>query len=132
MLTLPRPSFRQLLLVALLLLAGLLAAVALRGLASVENLLASSRSGAQRSLALNAHVDRLNEQGLTMERAARQGLVLLALVLLAAGMAGTVLLNSQELLPGAQPSPGTRGCTWPRWPCSPCSSAGWRPASSRP
>lgn len=127
MLTLPRPSFRQLLLVALLLLAGLLAAVALRGLASVENLLASSRSGAQRSLALNAHVDRLNEQGLTMERAARQGLVLLA-----AGMAGTVLLNSQELLPGAQPSPGTRGCTWPRWPCSPCSSAGWRPASSRP
>jgi membrane glycosyltransferase len=41
--------------------------------------------------------------------AARRRLVLLALVLLAAGTAGTVLLHSQELLPGAQPSPWYTG-----------------------
>jgi len=74
--SLPRPSFRQLLLVAFLLLAGLMAAVALRGLATFEDQLQRSRGGAERSLALNRHVDRLGEQGLTMERAARQYLVL--------------------------------------------------------
>ncbi len=74
--SLPRPSFRQLLLVAFLLVAGLLAAVALQGLATFEDLLQRSRSGAQRSLALNGHVDRLAEHGQTMERAARQYLVL--------------------------------------------------------
>ena len=114
MLTLPRPSFRQLLLVAFLLLAGLLAAVALRGLASVEDLLASSRSGAQRSLALNAHVDRLNEQGLTMERAARQYLVLQDPALrdtfqrAASAAAAEVQALRQAPVGGAQPAPVDR------------------------
>ncbi len=74
--SLPRPSFRQLLLVAFLLVAGLLAAVAWRGLTTFEDLLQRSRDGAQRSLTLNGHVDRLNEHSVTMERAARQYRVL--------------------------------------------------------
>jgi two-component system sensor histidine kinase GlrK len=73
---LPRPSFRQLLLVAFLLVATLLAAVALRGLVSFEDLLQRSRDGAERTLALSGHVERLGEHGLTMERTARQFLVL--------------------------------------------------------
>ncbi len=74
--TLPRPSFRQLLLVAFLLVAGLLGAVALRGQYTLERLLERSRAGAERTLQLSGHAERLGEQGLAMERAARQFLVL--------------------------------------------------------
>jgi len=74
--TLPRPSFRQLLLVAFLLVAGLLGAVALRGQYTLESLLERSRAGAERTLQLSGHAERLGEQGLAMERAARQFLVL--------------------------------------------------------
>ncbi len=73
---LPRPSFRQLLLVAFLLVATLLGAVALRGQSTLERLLERSRAGADRTLQLSGHAERLGEQGLAMERAARQFLVL--------------------------------------------------------
>ena len=74
--TLPRPSFRQLLLVAFLLVATLLGGVALRGQLTLESLLQRSRAGAERTLQLNGHAERLGETTLTMERAARQYLVL--------------------------------------------------------
>ena len=73
---LARASFRQLLVVAFLLVATLLAAVSLRGLVTLERLLQQSRAGAERSLQLSGHVERLGEHGVTMERAARQYLVL--------------------------------------------------------
>lgn len=73
---LPRPSFRQLLLVAFLLVALLLAAVSLRGLFTLQGLLDRSQDGARQALQLRAHVERLGEHSLTMERAARQYLVL--------------------------------------------------------
>ncbi len=76
MAALPRPSFRQLLLVAFLLVATLLGGVALRGQWTLESLLQRSRSGAERTLQLNGHAERLGETTLTMERAARQFLVL--------------------------------------------------------
>lgn len=72
----PRPSFRHLLLVAFLLVALLMAAVSLRGLTTLQGLLDSSQNGARQALLLNAHVERLGEHSLTMERAARQYLVL--------------------------------------------------------
>jgi two-component system, NtrC family, sensor histidine kinase GlrK len=76
MAALPRPSFRQLLLVAFLLVATLLGGVALRGQLTLESLLQRSRAGAERTLQLNGHAERLGETTLTMERAARQFLVL--------------------------------------------------------
>lgn len=71
-----RPSFRQLLLVAFLLVATLLGAVALRGQLTLEDLLQRSRAGAERAQQLNDHAERLGEATLTMQRAARQFLVL--------------------------------------------------------
>ena len=73
---LPRPSFRQLLLLGFLLVALLMAAVSLRGLSTLQGLLDRSQDGARQALQLNAHVERLGDQALTMERAARQYLVL--------------------------------------------------------
>ena len=75
-LSLPRPSFRQLLLVAFLLVATLLGGVALRGQLTLEGLLERSRAENQRTLQLSSHAERLGEATLTMERAARQYLVL--------------------------------------------------------
>lgn len=72
----PRLSFRQLLLAAFLLQALLLGGVALRGQLTLESLLQRSRAGAERTLQLNGHAERLGETTLTMERAARQYLVL--------------------------------------------------------
>lgn len=72
----PRLSFRQLLLAAFLLQALLLGGVALRGQLTLEDLLQRSRAGAERALQLNGHAERLGETTLTMERAARQYLVL--------------------------------------------------------
>jgi two-component system sensor histidine kinase GlrK len=74
--TFPRPSFRQLLVVAFLLVAALLASVALRTLLTLERLLVQTREGAAREVQLNADARMLAERGLAMERAARQYLVL--------------------------------------------------------
>ncbi len=73
---LPRPSFRQLLLAAFVLVALLLGGVALRGQLALEALLEKARDDAARTLALNGHAERLDELALAMERAARQYLVL--------------------------------------------------------
>jgi two-component system sensor histidine kinase GlrK len=72
----PRLSFRQLLLLAFVLQAVLLGTVALRGQFTLERLLERSRDGAARTQRLSGHAERLNEETRTMERAARQYLVL--------------------------------------------------------
>lgn len=51
-------------------------AVALRGQFTLEQLLQRSRAGAERTLQLTGNVERLGEEGRTMERAARQFVVL--------------------------------------------------------
>lgn len=71
-----RPSFRQLLLLAFLLVAALLATASVRGLFTLERLLAQSREAAARALTLSTAAERLGEQVIAMERAARQYLVL--------------------------------------------------------
>ena len=76
MLSLNRISFRQLLLVAFLLIAALLGAVLLRGLYTLEDLVNRSREGAQRAVVLSAQAQGLGELLATMERSARQFLVL--------------------------------------------------------
>lgn len=74
--SLQRVSFRQLLVVAFLLIAALVAAVSLRGLAAFDRLMADSRAGTEQAATQAAHVQRLADLGATMERAARQYLVL--------------------------------------------------------
>ncbi|MFT3818572.1 MAG: ATP-binding protein [Rubrivivax sp.] len=71
-----RLSFRQLLLLAFLTVAGVLGAVSLRGLYVFERLIAQSRAAADEAVALNAAAQQLAERGVAMERAARQYLVL--------------------------------------------------------
>lgn len=71
-----RASFRQLLLLAFLLVAGLLAAASLRGVYSLERLLAQSREGAERAVAATRAAQMLADYSMTMERAARQYVVL--------------------------------------------------------
>lgn len=73
---LQRASFRHWLVLAFLLIAALLAAVSLRGLATLEGLMAQSREADQRGAALSADARLLTDRSLTMERAARQYLVL--------------------------------------------------------
>lgn len=75
-LALPRPSYRQLLVAAFVLVVGLMAASAVRGLFTLERLLAQSREGAETALRLSSASERLGEHALAMERAARQYLVL--------------------------------------------------------
>ncbi len=72
----PRFSFPQLLLVAFLLIGLLLGAAALRALFSLEALMAQSRESAAQAIALSTAAQSLSERSLTMERAARQSLVL--------------------------------------------------------
>ena len=72
----PRFSFPQLLLVAFLLIGLLLGAAALRALFSLETLMAQSRESAAQAIALSTAAQSLSERSLTMERAARQSLVL--------------------------------------------------------
>jgi two-component system sensor histidine kinase GlrK len=67
---LPRPSFRQLLLAAFVLVALLLGGVALRGQLALEALLEKGRDDAARTLSLSAHAERLDELALAMERVA--------------------------------------------------------------
>jgi two-component system sensor histidine kinase GlrK len=71
-----RFSFPQLLLVAFLLIGLLLGATALRALFSLDTLMAQSRESAAQAIALSTAAQSLSERSLTMERAARQSLVL--------------------------------------------------------
>ena len=73
---LPRPSYRQWLVLAFVGVAALLSAATLRGLGTLEQLLTQSRDGAARALQLSTAAERLGEQVTAMERAARQYLVL--------------------------------------------------------
>ncbi|MCK6424873.1 MAG: ATP-binding protein [Burkholderiaceae bacterium] len=73
---LPRLSFRQLLLLAFLLIAALLSAASLRSLFALEQLLGQSGEGARRAVAEAATAQLLHERSLAMERAARQYQVL--------------------------------------------------------
>lgn len=107
MIALPLASFRQLLLAAFLLIAGLLAAASLGGLFTLERLMVQSRSAAETAVQQTAAAQQLAERSVAMERAARQYLVLDDPVLLqrfrdAARDAGHVLdgLVAQQL-PGA-------------------------------
>ncbi|RZI84085.1 MAG: HAMP domain-containing histidine kinase [Rubrivivax sp.] len=76
MLSFYRASFRQLLVVAFLLIAGLLAAASLGGLFTLERLMAQSRAAAERAVQLTAGTQHLAERSVAMERAARQFMVL--------------------------------------------------------
>ncbi len=76
MFSLPRPSFRQLLLLAFLLIALLLSAASLRALFRFEDLLRQSTEGAREAVAQTAAAQSLAERSVVMERAARQFLVL--------------------------------------------------------
>ena len=69
-------SFRQLLVIAFLLIAALLGAASLRGLRALEDLTRHSRDSAAASLALSDAAQSLGERSVTMERSARQSVVL--------------------------------------------------------
>ncbi|MGQ2981710.1 MAG: sensor histidine kinase, partial [Polaromonas sp.] len=69
-------SFRQLLVVAFLLIAALLAAASLRALFTLEQLTLQSRESADRALDLSAAAQSLTERSVAMERTARQSLEL--------------------------------------------------------
>lgn len=69
-------SFQQLLLLAFLLIAGLLGVSSLGALYSMEQLMGRSREGAVQAIQLSAAAQSLGQRGQTMERAARQSLVL--------------------------------------------------------
>lgn len=71
-----RTSFRQLLLLAFVLIALALGAVSLSGLQALQGLMAKSREAGQQAVALNLAVSGLGDRGTDMERAARQYLVL--------------------------------------------------------
>src|SRR5262245_38998107 len=76
MFILERSSFRQMLLLAFLLIAVLLGAVLLAGLSTLENLVAQANAGAERSVQLGADAQSLIDRSTSMERAARQYVVL--------------------------------------------------------
>lgn len=71
-----RGSFRQLLLLAFLLIAVLLGGVALRAIFTFDLLMARSLGFSARALELYGAAQSLNERSATMERAARQSLIL--------------------------------------------------------
>jgi two-component system sensor histidine kinase GlrK len=73
---LSRCSFRQLLLVAFLLIAGLLVATSVRALFTLEGVAAHSRQASQQVVGMTEHLQRLQERTAAMERTARQFLVL--------------------------------------------------------
>ncbi|RXZ36965.1 HAMP domain-containing protein [Oxalobacteraceae bacterium CAVE-383] len=73
---LSRCSFRQLLLVAFLLIAGLLVATSVRALFTLESVAAHSRQASRQAVDMTEHLQRLQERTAAMERAARQFLVL--------------------------------------------------------
>ena len=69
-------SFRQLLVIAFLLIAVLLGAASLRGLRALEDLTRESRDSAASALALSDAAQLLSERSMTMERSARQSVIL--------------------------------------------------------
>ena len=69
-------SFRQLLVLAFLLIAALLGAASLRGLRALEDLTRESRDSAASALALSDAAQSLSERSLAMERSARQSVIL--------------------------------------------------------
>src|SRR5450830_1276466 len=69
-------SFRQLLVIAFLLIAALLGAASLRALFTLEELTLQSRDGAARSLELSRLAQSLSELSVSMERTSRQSVVL--------------------------------------------------------
>jgi two-component system sensor histidine kinase GlrK len=71
-----RLSFRQTLLAAFLLIAGLLAAASLGGLFTLERVMAQGRAAAETALALSSDARQLGELRVAMERSARQYVVL--------------------------------------------------------
>ena len=71
-----RLSFRQTLLAAFLLIAGLLAAASLGGLFTLERVMAQSRAATESALLLSADARQLGELRVAMERSARQYIVL--------------------------------------------------------
>lgn len=73
---LQRFSFRQLLVIAFLLIAALLGAASLRALFTLEDLTQQSRSNAARALELSSAAQSLSERSLSMERTSRQSVVL--------------------------------------------------------
>ncbi|MCY1162867.1 MAG: HAMP domain-containing sensor histidine kinase [Pseudomonadota bacterium] len=73
---LTRISFRQLLVLAFLLIAALLGAASLRALFALESLTTQSRESAARALELSAAAQSLTERSVSMERASRQAIVL--------------------------------------------------------
>lgn len=71
-----RFSFPQLLLVAFLLIGALLGAAALRALFTLDTMMALGRESTAQAIELSTAAQSLRERSLTMERAARQSLVL--------------------------------------------------------
>lgn len=69
-------SFRQLLVIAFLLIAALLGAASLRGLRALEDLTRESRDSAASALALGDAAQSLSERSVAMERSARQSVIL--------------------------------------------------------
>ena len=73
---LQRFSFRQLLVIAFLLIAALLGTASLRALFTLEDLTLQSRNNAASALELSGAAQSLSERSLSMERSARQSVVL--------------------------------------------------------
>ena len=73
---LQRFSFRQLLVIAFLLIAALLGAASLRALFALEDLTLQSRDNAARALDLSGAAQSLRERSVSMERSSRQSVVL--------------------------------------------------------
>lgn len=73
---LQRFSFRQLLVLAFLLVAALLGAASLRALFTLEQLTLQSRDSAVAALAISAEAQSLAERSVAMERSSRQSVVL--------------------------------------------------------
>ena len=73
---LQRFSFRQLLVIAFLLIAALLGAASLRALFPLEDITLQSRDNAARALELSGAAQSLNERSVSMERTSRQSVVL--------------------------------------------------------
>jgi two-component system sensor histidine kinase GlrK len=73
---LQRFSFRQLLVIAFLLIAALLGAASLRALFTLEDLTLQSRDSAARALELSGAAQSLAERSVAMERTSRQSVVL--------------------------------------------------------
>lgn len=73
---LQRFSFRQLLVIAFLLIAALLGAASLRALFTLEDLSLQSRDNAARALELSGAAQSLSERSVSMERTSRQSVVL--------------------------------------------------------